>query len=108
MAVEGGLDIIFNRIPEVKTKLMAGGRETRRQIMAQIASEARQTAPYQGQVRVDVETDKDEATISVGPWWIGFLELGSATHASRPFLEPAAERVFRTLVPRMKVIGSSL
>jgi hypothetical protein len=108
MAVEGGLRVIFNHIPQTKIKLMAGGRETRRQMMEQVASEVRQAAPYQGLVRVEIETAKDEATVSVGPWWIGFLELGSATHASRPFLEPAAERVFRTLVPRMKIVGSSL
>jgi hypothetical protein len=106
--ISPSLHVVFNHIPQTKAKLMAGGRLTARQMSEEIASDARQAAPYQGLAKVETEQQGDTWTVQAGPWWIGFIELGSATHGSRPFLEPAADRIFRTMAPRMKIIGNNL
>ena len=102
----GSCRILWNNIPQIKTKFNVGGRLVTKEMANEIKNTTR--PPYEGQAKITVIKEEDNYIVEAGPWWIGFIELGSATHGSRPFLEPAAERIFRTLVPKMKVFGANL
>jgi hypothetical protein len=98
----------FNNLPRVKTKMMVEGRAIQQQLLQQTAQEIRDQGPYKGDLTAKVEMHGEEGYVNVGPWWIGFIEVGSVTHASRPFVAPISRRVFDTLVPKMKALGDKL
>jgi len=87
---------------------MVGGRAIQQQLLQQTAQEIREQGPYKGDLTAKVEMHGEEGYVNVGPWWIGFIEVGSATHASRPFVAPISRRIFDTLTPKMKALGDNL
>ena len=86
-----------NRFQEVKGKMVAGGKLNEKIALEEIAKEVERTGPYKGDLETKV--NDREHKVEVDPWWIGFIEIGSVTHASRPFLAPAANKVFAQFTP---------
>jgi|SRR5436190_5603249 len=98
----------FNHFPEVRTKMVVGGKATTEQTLKAIADAIKSGGPYKNVLTTDVKTEGGIGRVDVNPWWIGFIEVGTATHAARPFAGPAATRVLATFVPKMRAVGEHL
>lgn len=108
MTSESQLRVVSNRFPEVRSKMSLGGKALVKEVLERTALEIEASGPYRTDLEAKVRWIGNTGVVEVNPWWIGFIELGSVTHAPRPFAGPAAERVFKTFGLKVKALGDSL
>ena len=95
MAVDFNVQVLFDRFPEIITKLSTGADEAVKATADEISAQASARAPkLTGALASSIGTTSSggsQATVSADIRYAGYVEFGTAKHGGpQPYLIPAA------------------
>lgn len=107
MSMSGAVVVKFNHVNTTKAKMTAEGMATVKRILEDVAA-AVEMAAFYPEVECRVDMKGKGGNVEISPWWIGFVEFGTAHRGARPFAGKAADRVFAKASGEFKALEKVL